>query len=117
MNKNTSLNIYLSEKELKKVEEAEKHSVINRTALFKVLIKNGLDEFAGKDKLVFCFDKKQNMDKGVYKAKNVRLDPQQYEQMEHICNCTPFSMSSLAKYFIMPQINEIVEKKGWSYKP
>lgn len=117
MNKSNLVSIYLTEEELKRAEEAKSYGVLNRTGFFKILIKNGLDELEKSQDLVFRFDKNKKFGGTVDKTKVIRLDQPMYEQMERICAATPFSMSSLAKYFIMPQVDEIVERKEWNYKP
>lgn len=116
MNKNT-VSIYFSKDEYERAEKAIQHSVLGWNPLLKVFIKNGLDELGNGEKLTFVFDRCYGVDKKTYKTKVVRLDERSYEEMVRICSCTPFSMSNLAKYFIMPQIDEMIEKKGWNYRP
>lgn len=116
MNNNT-VSIYFSKDEYERVEKAIQHSVLGWSPLLKVFIKNGLDELGNGEKLTFEFDRNRKADKKTFKTKVVRLDSQEYEELVRICSCTPFSVSNLAKYFIMPQADEIIEKKGWNYKP
>ena len=114
--KNNAVAINLSEEEYKKAEEAMGYSALPVGTLFKLFIKMGLDELEEASEFTFCFDKAQIMDKTTYKTVIVRLDSQQYQAMTEVCNSTPFSMSSLAKYLIMPKVNQIVEKKKWILK-
>lgn len=116
MEKN-SLTIYFNEEEHEKLEEAKKYCVLNGTALCKVLIKNGLNELNKSNELVFHFDKCKKVDKKRFRTKVINLDEGLRFDMEEICNSTPFSMSALAKYLIMPRITEIVERKEWDYRP
>lgn len=112
------LTVNFSEPELHKLEEAAQYSLLSGGVLVKVLLKNGLDEFSkNEQQLTFIFDKNKKFGREAYKSKAMKLDPMLYTEMEEICNCTPFSMSSLAKYLVMPQIDQIIEKKGWNYKP
>lgn len=110
--------VYFSDEELTKLEEVRKYSVLNSTALFKVLIKNGLDEMEKSEKLVFSFDKNKKVNRpSSGKPKIFQLDEQQSAALDQICSATPFSRSALAKYFIMPQIDAIIDRKGWEYRP
>ena len=111
--KKNAVAINLSEEEYKKAEEAMEYGVLPVSMLFKLLIKMGLDELEESSEFTFCFDKSQIIDKTTYKTVVVRLDRQQYQAMTQVCKSTPFSMSSLAKYFIMPKVNQMVEKKKW----
>ena len=106
--------INLSEKEYEKSKEALQYGALTITTLYRVLIKAGLDEMNESPELIFRFDREKIIDKTTYKTKTVRLDRQQYKAMEDICLRTPFSMSALAKYFIMPKVDEIVENKKWN---
>lgn len=117
MNKRHFVSINLSEDELKRVEEARSYGVLNSSSFLKVLIKNGVDELEKTPNLVFIFDKDKRFEKVSEKTKVISIDSLYYEFMEKVCECTPFSMSSLAKYFIMPQVDEILERKEWNYKP
>lgn len=114
--KKNAVAINLSEEEYKKAEEAVGYGVLPVGTLFKLLIKMGLDELEESSEFTFCFDKAQIIDKTIYKTVIVRLDKQQYQAMMEVCHSTPFSMSSLAKYFIMPKVNQMVEKKKWILK-
>ncbi len=117
---NNTISIYFSKDEYERAQKAMQHSVLGWNPLLKVFIKNGLDGLGDKDKLVFVFDRNclvDKKDKKTFKTKVVRLDEKEYADMVKICDCTPFSMSNLAKYLIMPQVDEIIEKKGWHYKP
>lgn len=107
----------LSEEEDKRVEEAIRYSVLNGTGFFNVLLKNKLDEIDKSTELVFVFPKNGMYKKTAEKTRTIALDNQLIDSMKYICSCTPFSMSALAKYLIMPQIDEIVQRKEWSYKP
>lgn len=109
--------IYLSEEECKKFERAKEYSILDSSSLCKVLIKKGLDELNGSEELVFRFDKSKKLDKSHYKSKSFRMDRKLYQELETVCDATPFSMAALAKYFIMPQITEIIERKELDYQP
>lgn len=117
MQKNNTVSIYFSQEEYARLETASKYTVLGWNPLLKVFIKNGLDELETAQQLTFVFDRNQKVDKKMYKTKVVRLDPKGYEELAKICACTPFSMSNLAKYFIMPQVDRIIHKKGWDFKP
>lgn len=116
MQKNNAVAIYFSKEEYIKVEKATTYSVLKGTSLMKVLIKNGLDEMGNSSELIFRFDKNKVIDKTIYKTKVVRLDEKEFEAIVQMSSCIPFSMSHLVKYLIMPQVDEILEKQGWSYK-
>lgn len=109
--------INLSQDENEKVEKALEYTVLNWNSLVRVLLQNSLEEFDKKEEFTFVFEKKSKNEKSKYKTRMVRLDEQGYKKMADICACTPFTMSNLAKYFIMPQMNKIIEKKGLDYKP
>ena len=117
MNDKKLIVIRLSEDEDKKVEEAIGYSVLNGTGFFNVLLKNKLDELDKNQELVFTFCKDHVYKKDSKKKRAIVLDNQLTASMEQICSCTPFSMSALAKYFIMLQVDEIVKRKEWRYIP
>ena len=117
MKENTTVQMYLSEEEAKKIEKAEEYCVLKGTALYKVLIQNGLNELKKSKDLIFRFSKEAKQEKRKYKTKMFRLDEPQYKELKEICDSTPFSMSALIKYFIMPQVAEICERKEWDYRP
>lgn len=117
MPKNNTISIYFTQEEYKRLEAASQYTVLGWNSLLKVFIKNGLDELEKKQKLTFVFDRNHSTDKKTYKTKVVRLDSKGYEELANICDCTPFSMSNLAKYFIMPQVDKIIDKKGWDIRP
>lgn len=112
---NNAVSIYFSKNEYERVEKASEYGVLGWNPLMKVLIKNGLEALMKEEKLVFIFDPNVSLDKEIYKTKVLRLDDKGYAEMKKICACTPFSMSNLAKYIILPQVDEAIAKKGWSY--
>lgn len=116
MHRTNSIGIYFSRSEYERVEKALAYTILDWTPLAKVLLKKGLDAFEQKNNLTFVFNKNKKVDKTKYKTKVVRLDEQGYQKMVRLCECTPFSMSTLAKYLIMPQLDEIIEKKGFDFK-
>lgn len=109
--------IYLNEEENEKIEKAKTYSVLDFSSLCKVLIKKGLDDLNKSDELVFRFNKHKKLDKTHSKNKSIRVDGKLYQELETVCHATPFSMSALAKYFIMSQITEIIERKEFEYQP
>lgn len=117
MNKSNTISIYLTDEEQEKAEEARNYGVLNQTGFFKILIKNGLDEMEKSKELVFHFDRSKKYGKSAKRMKVIRLEKSLYLEMEKICEATPFSMSSLAKYLIMPQVDEIIQRKELNYKP
>lgn len=117
MNKKPSVSIYFTKNEYERVEKAIENSILDWNPLVKLMIKNGLEKIGKTEKLVFEFDKSNVVEKNTYKTKVVRMDDKGYKELMQICACTPFSMSNLAKYIIMPQIDQIIEKKGVDYKP
>lgn len=111
------LTIYFSEEESERFERAKAYCVLDSSSLCKVLIKKGLDELNRSDELVFRFDKCKKLDNTHFKNKSLRMDGKLYQELEMVCDATPFSMAALAKYFIMPQITEIIERKELDYQP
>lgn len=111
------LTIYFSEEECKKFERAKEYCILDTSSLCKVLIKKGLDELNQSEELVFRFAKSQKLDKTHFKNKTFRMEGKLYQELETVCDATPFSMAALAKYFIMPQITEIIERKELDYQP
>lgn len=117
MQKNNTVSIYFTQDEYERIERAAKYTVLGWNPLLRIFIKNGLDELETASKLTFEFEKDQIMDKKAYKTKVIRLDESGYEKLAQICSCTPFSMSNLVKYLIMPQVDAIIDKKGWNFRP
>ena len=114
---NNTVSIYFSQNEYEKLQEAAKYTVLGWNPLLRIFIKNGLDELETSQELTFVFDRNRIVDKKAYKTKVIRLDVTGYEKLAEICACTPFSMSNLVKYLIMPQIDAVIDKKGWNFRP
>lgn len=115
MGANNTVSIYFSKEEYEKIEKASEYGVLGWSPLMKVLIKNGLEKLLASEKLVFIFNQNETLNKEIYKTKVIRLDDRGYDEMKKICASTPFSMSNLAKYLIMPQVDEAIARKGWNY--
>lgn len=114
MEKNRSLAIYFSEDEYDKVLAANSHLVLKESQMLMVMIKNGLDGMRQEEKLVFRFARKTR-NKKVAVTKMIRIDPDMYTELQKICSCTPFTMSNLAKYFILPQVDKVVKEGRIDY--
>lgn len=114
MKSSNSIAIYFSKDEYEKVSSAASQTILKETQMLMVMIKKGLDTMQHQQELVFKFDKVPK-DKKVEITKTIRVDPMVYDDLSKIRECTPFTMSNLAKYYIMPQVDEILREGSWNY--
>lgn len=112
--------INFSEKEYKMLERAESYGVLRKSQLLTLMIKSGLDRFneaCKENSYIFLFEKNEEFVKGSsYKMMLLRIPEKEYNDMSNICKHTPFSMASLAKYFVLPEIRKIDRERRCNYK-
>lgn len=105
--------IYLSETEWKILHQASQYTVLSEPNIIRMLIKKHLEQVKKTNAIECRFELKEQINKKIYKNKIIRLKENDYLQLSYICKCTYFSMSNLVKYWIIPDLKKINERKRW----
>lgn len=105
--------IYFSESEYNLLCKAKEITGLKDTNLIRILLKKSLNEIKKKRTLTFEYSLvEKQFERQTYKNKVLRLNSEDYSELRSICNCTCLTPSNLIKFWIMPELEKIIEDEG-----
>lgn len=108
--------IYFTKEEKKKLDKAEKYSLVKGRMFLNMLLKSGLENIrTHENKMVFEIEMKPKFKNGDAISKTVRVEPEIRKEIDKICSYAPFSRSGLARYLIIPELDKIIKNEGGKY--
>lgn len=107
------ISINFSENEYEKLKKAANYTTITDASLVRILIKKNINAANTKGFVQCTFAINSKAECGGYKTKAIKLNPDDYRQFKRIRESVLLSTSNLVKYWIMPELEQIIENKGW----
>jgi hypothetical protein len=113
MTTNKSISINFAEGEYEKLKKAAAYTTLNDASLVRILIKKNMNAANTNGFLQFKFPINRQVAQGCYRSKAIQLSPEDYQEFNRIRECVTLTTSNLVKYWIMPELEQIIENKGW----
>ncbi|MBC5754926.1 hypothetical protein H8Z76_13130 [Roseburia sp. BX0805] len=113
MTTNKCISINFAEGEYEKLRKAAAYTTLNDASLVRILIKKNINAAKTKGFLEFNFPMNRKVEQGCYRSKAIQLSPEDYREFSRIRDCVTLTTSNLIKYWIMPELEQIIENKGW----
>lgn len=110
---NKCISINFSESEYEKLRKAAAYTTINDTSLVRILIKKNINAAKKKGCLEFNFPMDKKVEQGCYRSKAIQLSEEDYREFSLLRSCVTLTTSNLIKYWIMPELEQIIKNKGW----
>lgn len=113
--KNKPVNMRFNQQELEKIELAKKYTTINSTPmLIRSCVNMAMRDVCESDQIHMTFLLEKKMDKKVVSALGVSFDNECNMKLEKLFKSIPMTPSNIVKYFLMPELDLIIENKGWN---
>lgn len=115
MNKKTKpIWVRFNKSEFGKIELAKKYTVIKNTSEFiRSCVNMGIKNVDVNEQIAMFFSLNLEVDKQIAYSTQVIFDEECYGKLEEIFKCVPMTPSNVIKYFMMPEVEKIIENKGW----
>lgn len=110
---NKCISINFSESEYEKLRKAAAFTTINDASLVRILIKKNINAANTNGYLMFKFPTNKKVEQGCYRSKAIQLSEEDYREFSRIRDCVMLTTSNLIKYWIMPELEQIIKNKGW----
>lgn len=106
--------VRLSKEEYDKLALAKKYTAISSTCcLIRSCINMGIENICIDGQVNMTFFSEQKIDKNIYYTTQVNFDDELNSKLKKIFECVPMASSSIVKYIFMPEIEKIIDNKGW----